>query len=64
MPVYFSNDFTGHYPVGTSAIVRAKDKEEAIKLLNEQLAWQGLVFDGTLHKWTKTEAIILQNGEY
>jgi hypothetical protein len=45
--VWVCTGFTGHYPVGTAAIVRAKDKEKAAKILNEELIYQGLSGDAT-----------------
>jgi len=48
MKVYYSNDFSGHYPVGASAIVGAESEQQAVQLLTEALAQQGLEFNGTL----------------
>lgn len=35
LKVFTSNDFKGHYPVGTSAIIVAKDETRARELLEE-----------------------------
>jgi hypothetical protein len=40
--VFTFTNFTGHYPVGTAAVVVAKSKSEAIMLMDEQLAESGL----------------------
>lgn len=64
MKVYYSDDFSGFYSVGTSAIVRAENKEEATRLLSEALQQQGLVFDGTLTEFKGKGVVVLQNGDY
>jgi hypothetical protein len=67
MRVFTSNDFTGHWPVGTAAVVVAEDKEAAKKLLTAKLKAEGLKFDGTLREiniHSTAEAIILNNGNY
>ena len=66
MNVYYSNDFTGIWPVGTAAIVVAESEEEARKLLDRKLGDIGLVFDGTLVLVDDTvaEAIVLRDGNY
>jgi hypothetical protein len=40
--IFTNNTFTGHYPVGTAAVVRAENKVEAAKLLNAELKRLGL----------------------
>jgi len=42
MNVYFNNCFTGHYPVGTAAVVVAENPEEAAEALNRSLVDMGL----------------------
>jgi hypothetical protein len=64
MRVYFSNDFSGHYPVGASAIVGAESEQQAVQLLTEALAQQGLKFNGTLTEFTEPGVVVLQNGDY
>ena len=62
--VFYSNDFSGHYPVGASAIVRAGSEEQARQMLTDALAEQGLTFDGTLTEFRGYGVVILQNGDY
>lgn len=64
MKVYYSNDFSGHYPVGASAIVRAESAEEAKALLSQALEQQGLKFNGTLTEFRGKGVVILQDGDY
>ena len=42
LKLFTCNDFKGHYPVGTAAIALATCKEEAVYLLEKQLAKEGL----------------------
>ena len=42
MKVYLCNDFSGHYPVGSAAVICAKDKDESIKILEAELYSIGL----------------------
>ena len=42
MRVFTCDDFKGHYPVGTAAVVVASDIAEARKLLDAELASRGL----------------------
>ena len=46
--LFASNDFTGHYPVGSALIVVAVNEDEALKLAKDKCAENKLVFDGTL----------------
>ncbi len=64
MKVYYSNDFSGHYPVGASAIVRAENAEEAQRLISEALEQAGLKFNGTLTEFRGKGVVILQDGDY
>jgi hypothetical protein len=64
MKVYYSNDFSGHYPVGASAVVRAENAEEAQRLLSEALEQDGLKFNGTLTEFKGKGVVVLQNGDY
>lgn len=43
--VYTCTTFTGHYPVGTAAIVTAASQEKAAWLLNSELQLRGLPGD-------------------
>jgi len=45
MNVYTHTKFTGHYPVGTSAVVWAESPTEALYALNESLVLAGLEGD-------------------
>ena len=40
--VYINTQFTGHYPVGTAAVVVAGDRFQAADMLNTELAMRGL----------------------
>ena len=68
MRVFYSRDFRGHWPVGTSAVVAARDLDEARALLTAQLAGVGL---GNDQPFTLTElqtdtphVVVLQDGDY
>lgn len=37
MKTYTCRDFTGHWPVGAAAVVRADNEEEAAAVLNREL---------------------------
>ena len=37
MKVYYTDDFEGHWPVGTSAVVVARDRTHATKILKKEL---------------------------
>ena len=43
--IYTNNKFTGHWPVGTAAIVVAPDSEQAARLLERKLDEIGLAQD-------------------
>ena len=69
--IWFNNTFDDHYPVGTSAIVCAKTKEEAAHLLNKQLEYQGIpqrepVKPEDMKKFVSHEGnvLILNDGNY
>lgn len=69
MNVYTHNQFTGLYPVPTAAIVIAKDKRQAILLLQAELADISLaqkILAKDLHLVSTEEkgVIILSNGDY
>lgn len=42
MKVFYNNKFDGHYPVGASAIVLARNPAHAALILHEELAGSGL----------------------
>jgi hypothetical protein len=68
MRVYTCNNFTGHYPVGTAAVVAAKDRAQAASRLNAELKKAGLPGDRTakdLIPFTVAETVrILCDGNY
>lgn len=66
MNVYTSNDFTGMWPVGASAVVVADTIEEAFHLLHKELEHHGLKFDGTLRLLATDQphVVVLQDGNY
>lgn len=45
MAIFTNKTFSGHYPVGTAAVVCAENQEDAAQLLNGYLAGMGLVQD-------------------
>lgn len=71
MNVYTGTSFTGHWPVGTSAVVVVIDKPQARTLLRAALKKAGL---GDANKGERLDvqpvdlstgrAIILQDGDY
>jgi uncharacterized protein YggL (DUF469 family) len=64
MKVYYSNNFSGHWPTGTSAVVRAENEQEAVRMLDEALQQNGLKFDGTLTEFRGKGVVVLQDGDY
>ena len=42
MKIYTNNKFTGHWPVGTAAVIRAESPEDAALLLAHELKEHGL----------------------
>lgn len=47
MKIYTNNQFTGHYPVGSAAVVMAKTPAEAARRLNTVLRSMGLPASAT-----------------
>lgn len=68
MKTYTNTSFTGHYPVGTAAVVRARNAEEAAELLNAELRTHGLRGNVTAADMDpmlrKERVIILCDGDY
>ena len=69
MKVWINDSFTGHYPVGTAAVVVAETAEQAAELLNKAMAKRGLhepTSAGFMRKVdTRTAAaVILCDGDY
>lgn len=68
MKVFVCTDFTGHWPVGTSAVMIASTIEEAGKLLRKELEKYGLdpndEFTLTEILTQEPKAVILNDGNY
>lgn len=68
MKIYTCTEFTGHYPVGTAAIVRASSPLKAAAKLNLALRLQGLPGDAELHDMVafprEAKIRILRDGNY
>jgi hypothetical protein len=66
--VFVCNQFTGHYPAGTAAVVVAKNQEHAAQVLNDQLKFQGLIGDANANMMAlvmtnNEQAVILNDGK-
>ena len=68
--IFTCTDHDGHYPVGTSSVIVARDEEEARELLDTALVAAGLK-TGKEARYTLQElntdrarVIILQDGNY
>jgi hypothetical protein len=69
MTVWLNTDFQGHWPVGTSAVIVADNKQQAAELLEKELERIGLsqkVDWQTMKELCTTSpgALVLQNGDY
>lgn len=69
MRVFYSNDFRGHWPVGTAAVIVARNLDEAYTLMLSKLIGMGLgkdQSDFTVHEVATdaTGVIVLQDGDY
>ena len=67
MQVWISEDFTGHWPVGTAAIAVAETEEDARARLDAACKESGLKgFDGTLRLISQavSQAYVINNGDY
>ena len=73
MKIYYSNDFEGHNPVGTAAVIVAQDKGHAHRLLRKELrknhsldlkGFTDLPVTFEEVDPTKAKAIVLLDGEY
>ncbi len=70
MRVFYATGFEGHWPVGTSAVIVARDKDEAYVLLNNKLIGIGLPqskdHDFTMEEveTDRTSVVVLQDGNY
>lgn len=71
MQVFTCNDFAGHYPTGTAAVIIAPDEKDAEGLFSMALDAAGLTRANAESKhtlvkldMTKADAIILNDGDY
>jgi len=70
MNIYTCNKFTGHYPVGTAAVVEAVSPDQAARILNARLhdiGLAGTVADGDMEIFpanSKENVRILCDGDY
>lgn len=68
MKVFYNREFSGHWPVGTSAVVVAADAEMAAYMLGEQLAADALPQQISPNDMIELEmvpqVVVLQNGDY
>ena len=67
--VYTCNEFKGHWPVGAAAVVVAKDKPQAVRLLKAELKRSGLEQDISAKKLNLVSTavptvIMLHDGDY
>lgn len=69
--IWVNTSFKGHYPVGTAAIVSARNAEDAAKFLTKQLEYHGLKQDNPVEVKDMTRFInheghvlILNDGNY
>jgi hypothetical protein len=70
LKIYTNTTFDGIWPVGTAAIIRAENQEEAAKLLNNVLEERQLVQDSPVAAEDMVEftgdktCVILLDGDY
>ena len=69
MRAWTCKDFTGHYPVGTAAVIVAESEPMARALLDEELRRQGLQYQVTRLTLLeldlgREQAVILRDGDY
>ena len=67
MAIYYCVGFTGHRPVGTAAIVSAKDIESARIIMDQKIKEHGLIglTEGNkLVKLKPGECVVLLDGDY
>lgn len=69
MKVYTNNKFSGHWPVGTAAVVVAESESQATAILNAKLEDLGLPGDAVEKDMyllnTRTENVrVLRDGNY
>jgi hypothetical protein len=67
MKTYYTNDFTGHWPVGAAAVVLAEDEADARRKFLALFEKHGLPqYDDTwtVHELTEGPAVMLVDGDY
>ena len=68
MSVFYTNNFCGHWPVGTAAVIVARDLDEAYVLMSKQLCEMGLAqnkdFSIKELATDRTHVVVLQDGDY
>ena len=69
MKVWTNTTFSGHYPVGTAAVVVAETAEQAAQLLQTALAERGLRGPVTADQFVllpvdQPRAVVLLDGDY
>ena len=68
--IWTCTKFTGHYPVGVSAVVSAPTAEKAAELLNKSLKFIGLPGDALpesmcdLSQFSEGFVVVLNDGNY
>ena len=67
MEVYYTTEFGGFYPVGTSAIVvahNAKEARELLKLLGKEFCFKKIkifyIIENLSEQWKKEQEILLK----
>lgn len=68
MSVFYTNNFCGHWPVGTAAVIVARNLDEAYVLMSKQLCEMGLAqtedFSIKELPTDRTHVVVLQDGDY
>ena len=68
MSVFYTNNFCGHWPVGTAAVIVARNLDEAYVLMSKQLCEMGLAQNEAFSikelPTDRTHVVVLQDGDY
>lgn len=69
MRVFYTNDFRGHWPVGTAAVIVARNLDEAYVLMTSKLIAMGLGADNSDFTISElptdsTNVVVLCDGNY
>lgn len=68
--VWWTDDFEGHWPVGTAAVVQAADEDQARNMLASALRYRGLKnglrADSKLHELPEgaPHCVVICDGDY